>query len=227
MKKVCIVILLFGQLLFSQKEYGRLSLELTTGLHVPFTSNKTIETSDYIGFKHINFGGRYMFTKKIGVKLGYRFDRFEQADNHNFGNSYHVLSLEGVYNLGRLRNEERYEERRFGLLGHLGITYTMAFPEFPVGTQMTGLFGSRPFGDHKYEQMGGLIFGLTPQYKLSKYFALVADISYLYNLEHQYAYSGHLIYADKTKVSGSYLNIGVGLHYYFGGRKEKIHADWY
>jgi len=57
------------------------------------------------------------------------------------------------------------------------------------------------------------------------WFAILGDLTYVGSFRQQYAYNGELINANSDPESGSFVNVGIGIVYYFG--EEKYHADWY
>ncbi len=225
MKWICVFIfLLFSGFSHAQKRTNRLSLELGYGFNIPLTPKNDIVISDYIIPRHIDLGMRYMFDAHFGMKIHYANDRFQNKSNGNSGVGYHRLGLEGVYNLNRSLN---IFGNNFSLLFHTGIGITYAFPEaikrFKNGGEFT--FGLKPYNTKRYERIGNLIFGLTPQFRLSDRMAFTFDTVYVINTEQQYSYSGELLYINRQKVRGSFINISFGIQFYLG--KERRHIDWY
>ncbi len=226
MKKIYLLIFLlfFVELLFSQRKYNRFSIEAGYGFNIPITPKDDITASDYILPNHIDLGVRYMFDEYFGFKLHYANDRFRDKKNKNIGNGYHRLGIEAVYNLS---NRLDLLNNNFNILFHAGIGVTYAFPEsirrFKNGGEFT--FELTPYNTKRYERIGNLIFGLTPQFRLSDDMALTFDMVYIINTQQQYSYSGELLYINRKKVQGNFVNFTVGLQFYLG--KERRHADWY
>lgn len=195
---------------FSQNgDYNRWSAEVSTGIHVPLAPNDGISRKKYIAFKQFQFSGRYMFNERFGVKGQYGFNRFANPDATEMGISFNRLGLEGVANLGRILNVGYRLRERLGLLAHAGGGITFAKPATNSGT------------DH----IGNIIVGLTGQIKLSENFAFIGDLSYITNLKQHYAYNGELLDPNFKSVSGSFVNVSIGIMYYLG--ENKYHADWY
>lgn len=190
-------------------KFNKLSAELTTGIHVPLAPNHGISRSKYIAFKQFQLSMRYMFNEKIGLKGHYAFNRFSNPDDSDMGVSYNRAGLEGVVNLGKLMNVSYLIRERFGLLFHAGAGITLAKPSMVNGN----------------EKIGNLMAGFTGQIKLDNRFAILGDLTYVGNIKQHYAYNGELMHADFDSESGSFLNVSIGIVYYFG--EEKYHADWY
>jgi len=79
-----ILILLFSNTIIAHKKFNSISLETALGLHVPITPNQNINRSDYIGFKHIDLGVRYMFHEDLGIKINYAYNQFENRFDKTF-----------------------------------------------------------------------------------------------------------------------------------------------
>ncbi len=204
------IFLLLGVNLFSQESnFNRWSAEFSTGIHVPLTPNEGISRSKYIAFKQFQLGGRYMFTEKFGLKGHYAFNRFANPDDNKMGVSFNRIGLEGVVNVGRLLNVNYRLRERLGLLFHTGAGITFA----------------KPSSANSAEHTGSILVGLTGQYKLNNSFALTGDLTYVANLKQHYAYNGELLDANFESVTGSFVNVSVGIIYYFG--EEDYHADWH
>src|SRR5690606_33585615 len=210
-KQFCLLLLFFATLAVSAQtdKFNRFSAEFTTGIHVPLAPNDGISRSKYIGFKQFQLSGRYMFSEKFGLKGHYAFNRFSNPKNSDMGNTFNRAGLEGVMNVGKLLNVSYLIRERFGLLFHAGAGITMA----------------KPSSVHSNETIGNLMAGFTGQIKLDNSFALLGDLTYVGSFNQHYAYNGELINANFDPESGGFVNVSIGILYYFG--EEKYHADWY
>ena len=223
-----ILILLFSNAIIAQKKFNTLSLETALGLHAPITPNQNINRSDYVGFKRLDLGLRYMFNERLGTKINYAYNRFENRTDKSFGNTLHRIGIEGVLNLSKTLNFNPKIIDEHLILLHGGVGITFAYPDVLKKYQNTGVFS---FGlmpnknfDKMYERIGNLIFGCTYLYKLSHSFALSIDGSYIANYAHQYNYDGELLHENYKKINGGFVNFSVGIQYYLG--KNRSHADW-
>lgn len=201
-------------------DYNKLSVELSGGLHVPFSPADGINRSDYIGVKQFQISTRYMVSHILGVKLFYAINRFDGGDydlieieegvwqNENLYSTFSRFGVEGVVDLPELMvlNSPFFEN--FGILAHggIGLSYTKS--------------STRPGVD----RMGNLIIGITPQYRLSDRFAVFGDISYIMSLKQHHKYNG-LLFEDGEFVTGGFMNISLGFTFYIGG--NRTHVDWY
>lgn len=206
-----------GQVITS---YNKFSVEASGGFHIPVTPLDGINTSDYIGFKQFQAGARYMINSKFGLKAFFATNRFDGGESGpnpfddgkeiDYHNTFTRIGIEGVVNLGDLfKMGPRYLEKN-GILFHGGAGLTYSAPATVPG---------------KTDRMGILVFGLTPQRKLSDKFAIFVDATYVVNLKQHYAYNGVPLNANMDAVVGGFLSLNFGLTYYLGGNKD--HADWY
>ncbi len=202
--------LFFGLIATAQEsDYNRWSAEVSTGIHIPFAPKDGMSGDNYISFKQFQLSGRYMFNEKFGLKGHYAFNRFSNPDDSKMGVTLNRIGVEGVANVGKLLNVDYGIREHFGLLFHAGGGITLANPSSVSGTDHTG----------------NILIGLTPQLKLNDDFSLFGDLTYVSNLKQHYDYNGELLYLNYDSVTGSFMNISVGLIYYIGSKER--HADWY
>jgi len=228
-KLILIFILLLSNIILAQRKFNSFSLETALGMHVPISPNQNINRGDYIGFKHLDIGARYMINEQLGVKFSYAYNRFENRLDKKFGNTYHRIGVEGVVNFSKTLNFSSEFIKTNALLIHSGIGVSYAYPDVLKKYKKTGFFS---FGltpnqnfDKMYEQIGNIIIGCTYLYKLSDSFALSADSTYIANYMHQYNYNGELLYKEYKKVIGGFMNFSIGIQFYIG--KHRDHSDWY
>src|SRR5690606_34623382 len=115
----------------------------------------------------------------------------------------------GYANVWKVMDVKGNFKNTIGLLFHLGAGVTFANPSTVSGT------------DH----IGNIIFGFTPQLKISKHIAFFADVSYIASLKQHYTYGGDLMYSNYDHKTGGLVNLSAGLTFSFG--KKENHADWY
>ncbi|MDQ7917328.1 hypothetical protein RBU60_07055 [Mesonia sp. MT50] len=200
------LIFLVGFTLQAQKKYNQISLELKYGAVVPVSPTQFIERSEYISFKNIQLGARYMFDQKWGLSGGYVFQRF--GDQHQ-GLKVHGVSLEGVVSLTHVFSIPYYIKEYVNIQLHAGPGLSVAYPSSISGS----------------DNYGNLLAGGSLLVKLSPKIALVGDVTYNYQLSQSYAYNGELLNGTGKAESGSSVFVGIGINVYLG--KEKYHADWY
>lgn len=166
------------------------------------------KATEFIGLNHIMIGARYMILPEIGVKLSYAYEKFSDKDNRDDNLVNNRIELQVVSNLLYLFNVGSGNNTNFGLLAHAGGGITYANPSVAINN----------------ERVGNLIFGIEPIFRISDRLAIPIDFSYTYDIKKHFGFDGKLLNADFEPQTGGYINITVGLKYYFG--KNRDHADW-
>ncbi len=167
---------------------------------------------------NLNIGVRYMMSPKFGFKFDLGSDRFKNnsSTSSTFDVQQYRLGVQGVINATRLFGVEQ-QFNRFGLLLHGGFVFARITPKYdsPVVGDVDN------FG--KTENNFGVMFGLTPEYRISKKLGLLLDISMLSNFRQHFAWDGH--YSEtQNNLAGQMLNASLGISYAFG--KYNDHGDW-
>ena len=220
MKKLILSTIMAGALAFSataQSEFDKWSLEVNGGFNKPMAPLTPGYLSPTLNLGHVDLGVRYMFNEKFGLKLDYGLGSFKEAEGApSFDTKYYRLNLQGVANLGRIMNFESFS-RSFGLLLHGGAGIGNVNPE-------ENLFND--FTDDVYN----LIFGITPQIKLSNNIALVGDISTILNGRQTVSFDGASVIRPSQDngfygANGTWWTGTLGIHFYLGSSDE--HADWF
>lgn len=224
MKKLILSTLMAGALAIgaNAQDYDKWSLELNGGFNKPMAPLAPQFLSPTLNIGHVDLGVRYMFNEKFGAKLDYGFGSMSEANGNRvnslqpFDTNYWRLNLQGVANMGRVLNFESFS-RSFGLLLHGGAGMGAVKPQ---SNRFAGT------NDIVYN----LIFGLTPQLKLSKNIALVGDISTILNGRQTVSWDGSTeILPDLENgyygTNGTWWTGTIGLNFYLGKNEE--HADWY
>ncbi|MFC3879193.1 OmpA family protein [Algoriphagus namhaensis] len=223
MKKLILSTIMAAAISFganAQKEFDRWSLELNGGFNKPMAPLTPGFLSPTLNLGHVDFGVRYMFNEKFGAKLDYGFGSFKEAggdsQSPSFDTKYTRFNLQGVINLGRVLNFESFS-RSFGMLFHAGGGIGTVNPEENLYNDFT---------DDVYQ----IMFGITPQIKLSKNIALVGDISTILNGRQTVSFDGASVIRPSQDngffgANGTWWTGTLGLNFYLGGAEE--HADWF
>lgn len=223
MKKLILSTIMAGALAVAAngQDFNKWSLEATGGFNKPMAPLGKDFLSPTLNLGHVDFGVRYMFNEKFGLKLDYGFGTVKEARGNDsqslaFKTKYNRLNLQGVANVGRIMNFESFT-RSFGLLLHGGAGIGLVNPEMNQFND---------FDDNVYT----LIFGITPQFKISERVALVGDISTVLNGRQTVTWDGGtFIYPDISNgfygANGTWWSGTLGLNFYLG--KAEQHADWY
>lgn len=208
---------------FPQTDFNKWSLETNLGFNKPMAPLTPGFLSPTLNIGHMDFGVRYMFNEKFGIKADGGFGSFSEVKDQSpeFKTNYLRADFQMVSNLGRIMNFESFS-RSIGLLGHFGAGFgRMSFNETILNTAP----------DYHYN----FIAGLTGQYKLGKRIALTGDLSMIYNGRQTYAFDGNSFNANVQPLDpsqnpfvhapGTWWTATVGLNFYLGSSDE--HADWY
>lgn len=161
---------------------------------------------------HFGAGVRYMISPRFGLKLDLAYDNFRDLDGSGslpFDVKQYKIGFEGVVNAVRLLS---FEDRagRFGLLFHGGVQ---------VAQRNTELGANE--GVSEYD--GGVMFGITPQFRITKKLGIQADATMNSNVRQHLNWDGSQ--ADTNdNLAGSMYTVSVGLNYSFG--EQEIHGDW-
>jgi OOP family OmpA-OmpF porin len=212
MKKLFTAVFIVSSFLtFSQEKYqeeskyDRWSVEFNTGQNKairPFTTGYySSDPTVYFninGVEHYDLGLRYMLSPVFGFKLDVAYDVIKNNDNASspFENNQYRIGLQGVANLGRLMQFESFTNR-FGLLAHAGIQVSQHIPQLGINKDVS-------------EDNGGIMFGLTPQFRLTNYLALTGDFTVINNIRQHLNWDGS--YAAKDyNLTGLMYNTSLGI----------------
>ena len=191
----------------SESGYNRWSIELNGGLNKyqrPATGGFYTSTPSPW---NADFGVRYMFNNKFGLKLDAGYYSFTGKDESlDFDTHLYRTDLQLVANVGRVLSFETWTNR-LGLLAHGGFGYAQLKSD-----------------NHDFtDKMGNFIVGLTPQLRLSNRVALTGDFSTLLTFSQDKAFDG-MSDSNGRGFQGIVFQGSIGLTVYLGGNEK--HADW-
>ena len=209
----------------AKSEFNKWTIEATVGqgkglkpYDVGYFSS---DPNTFLGKPQANsfsLGARYMISPKFGFKGAFHYNDLKNIKNNGsipFEMQQIGLSLEGVVNVSRLFGIEE-SVQRFGLLFHGGLRID----------RMTSKTANVIEHDHNYgvsEFNGGLLLGITPQFRVSKKMAVLLDISVQNNYRQHFNWDGS--YSDNlNNLNGQLITTSLGLSYSFG--PNDIHGDW-
>ena len=203
-------------------DFNKWSVEGNVGISKgvrPFTTGYfSSNPKDYFNFtsvNHYDLGFRYMFNQYFGAKIDLSYDLFQneaESGSLPFEAQMHGISVQGVINLGRVLHFETFSSR-FGLLIHGGIKVSQFTPKQGGLAEVT-------------EDNGGVIFGVTPQFRVTNRFVVTANYSSLSNMRQHFNWDGMALSNKDNNLTGLMNTVSLGLTYYIG-RKADVHADWY
>ncbi|MEP1259661.1 MAG: polymerase, partial [Algoriphagus sp.] len=100
MKKLILSTVIAGALAFgaNAQEFDKFSLEVGGGFNKPMAPLAPEFLSPTLNLGHVEFGARYMFNEKFGLKLDYGFGSMKEAGNEDantgsFDTKYYRLNL--------------------------------------------------------------------------------------------------------------------------------------
>ncbi len=191
--------------------FNRWSVELNAGLikpQRPFTYGYYTATPSLY---NTEFGVRYMFNNKFGIKADVGYYSLENRDGNllEFSSKYYRADLQAVLNLGRIMEFETWT-KRIGLLGHVGAGYAQMKSD-----------------NHDFtDRMGNFIVGFTAQIKVSDRVALTGDFTSITNIKQDWAFDGNSKVDNNMRGLGGGIFQGTfGVNIYLGS--HQTHADWY
>ena len=209
-----------------RKDYNKWTIEVTAGQSKgtkPFTEGYYSSNPDKLfGSLKMNtfsLGVRYMFSAKFGLKADLSSDLFsnnKNTDSKDFKLQQYRFGVQGVVNASRLFNIQQ-ELGRLSILIHAGLQAARSTPKYKADENVPGYFYN------KSELNLGVMFGISPEVRLSKKFSIIGDFSTLTNFRQHFTWDGRV--SDKANnLSGQMIMSTIGLTYSFG--KDNIHGDW-
>jgi len=151
-------------------------------------------------------GVNYSFTKAVGFKSTLAFDRFREKENKSksFETAQFRFSLETVLDLNHYIKFNA-EDSRFKLLFHSGIV---------LSTLQKITSNNSPVAGRR-ELNGGVVFGLTPMYRITKQGFVHLDLISIHNFRQHYTWDG--TYSNpNNNLYGHMINASLGFSYSFG-----------
>ena len=209
--------------------YNKWSLEFSSGQSKgvkPYTPGYySSKSNTFIGnfnFNNFNLGVRYMFSPKFGLKATLSSDKLANAsdtDSKKFETQQYRFGVEGVVNACRLFDIQD-QLGSFSLLIHGGVQMSSLTPKLDTGIDIASGLSSNY---NNTENNIGVIYGVTPEYKITKKIAITIDFSVLSNFRQHYAWDGHNS-DPNNNLAGQMISGGFGVSYSFGSKE--IHGDW-
>jgi OOP family OmpA-OmpF porin len=225
MKKYLMLMFLLGILNFgyAQKDFNRWSMETNAGFNKAMAPLTAGYLSPTLNIGHFDLGVRYMFNEKFGVKGTGGIGTFSEAKGNSpeFSTNYGNISLQGVFNWGRILNFETFS-RRLTVLGFFG------------GGAGYIKNDVRPINDYDPDHVYTINTGVATLFKLSNRVSLEGDISMIVNGRQRFTFDGTDFNSpgrpfqpeiNYVHATGTWWTGTLGLNIYLG--KQEEHADWY
>lgn len=193
----------------TETAYNKWSIEVNGGVNKATRLFSNGYSSTLAGPFTVDFGARYMFNNKFGLKTDFGFSSFKsQSKSLPFKSEYRRVDIQGVMNLARIMNFEEFT-KHFNLFLHTGFGYGI-------------VRGSESPGN---DQVGNFIVGLGGQYKLSNKTALNLDLTSISNFSQDKTFDSKTSVERRAGFAGGVFSASIGLTFYLG--KNEQHADWY
>jgi OOP family OmpA-OmpF porin len=210
-----------------ENNYNKWTIEVVAGQSKgvrPFTegyysSNVSTSILGAIKINTFGLGVRYMFSPKFGLKADLSSDNFSNSNKTNskeFELQQYRFGFQGVVNASRLLNIQQ-ELGRLNILIHAGLQAARATPKYKPDENATGYYYNQS------ENNLGVIFGISPEFRISNKFSIIADFSSINNFRQNFAWDGY-ISEKSNNLSGQMITGTVGLTYSLG--KNNMHGDW-
>lgn len=173
-----------------------------------------------------SLGVRYMLSPIVGIKLGFGYDVLtNNSDNGSKPFKLEQLSgnVQAYINTARLLQVQSVLGR-FNVLIHGGLQVESmtSRTEQPLKSDGT-IDNTIRFNSGRTEHNGGLIIGITPEFRVLKKLALTLDISNVNNYRQHFNWDGSYS-DDSNNLSGQQITTSLGLSYSFG--ESELHSDW-
>ena len=187
-----ILFMLCGFLSFSQGNTSTWKAQFAIGINSPeqsaFVSNFEAKS---INFPTIHIGVQRMFSRSIGAKLDYGYNRISHASSSpEFKVNYSRINAQAVYDPGSLLN---FLPQRFAVIAHggPGFTFVRALGDYP---------------DNDTSFLNAML-GIEFHYGLSETLSLFFDTSYIHSFSGDY----DTLNSGFGTFNGSLLTVTVGV----------------
>jgi OmpA-OmpF porin, OOP family len=167
---------------------------------------------------------RKMFSPKFGYKFSLLYDKIG-PNGSNLSKPFQMVQL-GItgqlyVNAVRLLDSQEYLGR-WSLLLHGGFQ-VVSMTSKTANTPIPGEPESHNQNYGVTEYNGGIIIGVTPEYRVSKRLALMFDLANVNNYRQHFNWDGSYS-TESNNLAGQQITTSLGLSYSFGN--EKLHGDW-
>jgi len=154
----------------------------------------------------VNLGATYTYSRFLALKMDFAFDRFTNKDDKSksFEVAQYRTSFQGVFNMNELLKYQN-DKSRLKLLIHAGFSLSTLQK---IRSSTSPIVGSR-------ELDGGVVFGFTPMFRITKKSYLYFDISSFHNYRQHYTWDGDYS-KPSNNLSGQMINGTFGIAYSLG-----------
>ncbi|MBU2018608.1 MAG: hypothetical protein KJ941_03095, partial [Bacteroidetes bacterium] len=194
----------------SAQGYNRISIDLEGGVTKPMDPFTHLYFPELASPFHVKAGVRVMGTPSFGLKASYTYEYFtEGSGSLPFKTTAQVGALEGVLNIGRACNFEEFSK-------HIGLSVH-------AGVGLGFLQGVDAKGETGIDRFGSVLFGISPQIRLTEKLSILTDISMYGNTRQDHSFDFKSV-TDNRGFDGYFANISAGISLSLGKNDKNI--DW-
>ncbi|MBT8244489.1 MAG: cell envelope biogenesis protein OmpA [Winogradskyella sp.] len=190
------ILLLFSSvdIIAQRRDIPTWSAQIGLGTNLPSKSGFVdAYPAQSLNFPTVNLGVQRMFTRSLGARLDYGFNRFKSEDDlQEFKVNYSRINTQLVYNPSEFLS---FLPQELQLIGHTGPGYSIATP-----------LGNLDVNKQSYLNFN---LGIELHYFINRKVNLYTDISYIYGFSSLDDYDPELL--GLGAFNGSMLNVTVGV----------------
>ena len=211
MKKILLGAFLFCLTIqVSAQEYNKWSLDIGGGAHEIINPLSPGYETGPLSLGQASLGVRYMVNEKFGLRLDLGYNEFKEGKNSlPFRSNSYRVNIQGVLNAGSLLKFSSWT-KKFNLLFHGGMG-------------LSSLKTIAPLDNGNGEKIINLMFGFTPQFKLSNRVSLFLDASAILHDKQNFTFDG-APYTSERRIAANIFNTSIGVNISLG--KNKANADF-
>jgi OOP family OmpA-OmpF porin len=199
------------------------SIELGTGISNgtrPYTEGyyTSVNNKLFGGFllNCYTVGATYKFSEIVAVKMDIAFDRFtNNPENRSkpFEVANYRTTIQAVFNFNSWIRPVNYVSR-FNILVHAGINIAIMYP---IASDFNKIVSPN-------DNYGGLVYGITPIYRISKNISIFADVSSFNNYGQNLTWNGKHS-ALSNNAEGHMYSTTLGLSFALNNNKKQNQVD--
>ncbi|NJN49916.1 MAG: outer membrane beta-barrel protein [Polaribacter sp.] len=179
------------------QDFNRWSLDIGAGVHQVATPLSPGFRTENPGLWQANIGIRRMFNEKFGLRADFGINKIEGDMTNPFESTLFRGTLEGVVNAGNLLNFDTWTSK-VNLLVHAGMG-------------VASISNDLPFNANN-QSIAQVVYGFTPQYKISDRISLFVDFSTFHNFYQERTFDGATNLSSKENNASIY-NFSMGVNF--------------
>ena len=192
--KYILAFLILGNVHAQRKEISTWSAQIYLGVNSPSKSGFIASApAQSLNLPTVNLGVQRMFSRTLGAKLDYGFNRFKsESDTQEFKVNYSRINAQLVYNPSESLN---FLPQPMQVVAHAGPGFSFAKP---LGTL-----------DNNKQSYLNFNLGFEVHYRINKKVTLYSDISYIYGFSKLEDYNPEIL--GLGAFNGNVINLSFGV----------------